>query len=278
MSTVEFDSRTPITTHSTHRHLVCWRSAFAGLAVALVTYIGALALAIAFGGIGLSDGSTAQNAGIFAGVSVAVATVLATFVGAYYSVRVSRFQVDIMGSVQGLLVGAVFLSFVVFQVLSVVGTVGQATAQTLGATASAIGSGAASASQNPMIRDIVEDNFADLKLKSEPSVVVSGTASRLLRGDNEGAKNYLAGQAGITPAEADQKIAAVKLQMDEAAKKARDAAATALKTTGWSLFLVLALGMIAASLGGVLAAVCNTRQALDVPDDVRRTALVKARA
>ncbi|MBX2993316.1 MAG: hypothetical protein KF681_00780 [Bdellovibrionaceae bacterium] len=273
-----------VPTGSAHRHLVCWRSAFAGLAIALVTFIGALALAIAFGGIGLSDGSTLKNAGIFAGVSVAVATVIAAFAGSYFSVRVASIRVDVLGSMQGLLVGGVFMIFVVFQVFSMVGTLGQAASQTLGATASMLGTGAAAAMQNPVAQEfvedslVVEDSLGGLNLKSDASVVATGTASRLLRGDTEAAKLYLANQAGLTPEQADQRIATLNARIDEAKLEARDAAATTLKTTGWGLFLVVALGMIASSLGGLLASVLNVRAAVDaqVPAERRRT-LVEAR-
>lgn len=268
----------PTLNAATHRHLMCWRSAFAGLAIALVTLIGALALATAFGGIGLADGSTLKNAGIFAGVSVAVATLLAAFVGSYFSVRVAAIRIDVLGSMQGLLVGGLFMIFVVFQVFSMVGTLGQAASQTLGATASVLGSGATTAMQNPVAQEFVEDSLSGLNLKSDASVVAAGTASRLLRGDAEAAKLYLANQAGLTPEQADQRIVALNARIDEAKLAARDAAATTLKTTGWGLFLVVALGMIASSLGGLLASVLNARATIDtvVTTDDRRK-MVEAR-
>lgn len=91
-------TRETLTTHS----LISWRATFAGLGIAAVTYIVALSLAAAFGGIGLADGATVKNAGIFAGVSVVLATLLATFVGGYFAVRTSRQRVDMVGSAQGL--------------------------------------------------------------------------------------------------------------------------------------------------------------------------------
>lgn len=251
--------------------LISWRSTLGGLALAAVTFLGALALAVAFGGIGLEDGATARNAGIFAGVSVVVATILATFVGAYYAVRTQRTRVDIVGSAQGLLVGAVFMTFVVVQVFALAGTLGSAAAKTLGASAAAVTTGAAVAADNPMVREFVEDNFAGLNLRSEPSVVIQGVASRLLRGDNEAAKNYLAGQAGLTPEEADARIAAMQGRIDAAAVEAREAAATALKATGWSLFIVMSLGLMFSVLGGLLASVLNTRATMEVVAHARQT-------
>lgn len=252
--------------------LISWRSTFAGLALAAVTFLAALALAVAFGGIGLQDGASARGAGIFAGVSVVLATCLATFAGAYFAVRTQRTRVDVVGSAQGLLVGAVFMTLIVAQVFALAGTLGSAAARTLGAGAAAVGAGAVAAADNPMVRELVEDNFAGLTLQSEPSVVIQGVASRLIRGDAESAKNYLAGQAGLTPTEADARIAAVQTRMEAAAVEAREAAATALQASGWSLFVVMVLGLIFSVLGGLLASVLNVRATMEVPRAARRAA------
>lgn len=251
--------------------LISWRSTLAGLALAAVTFLGALALAVAFGGIGLEDGASLRNAGIFAGVSVVVATVLATFVGAYFAVRTARTPVDIVGSAQGLLVGALFMTFIVVQVFAFAGTLGSAAARTLGAGAMAAGSGAVAAAENPMIRDFVEDNFAGLNLRSEPSTVVQGVASRLIRGDTEAAKNYLAIQSGLSPEETDARIASIQARVQTAATEAREATATALQATGWSVFVVMCLGLMFSVLGGLLASVLNGRATMEVKAPSRRT-------
>ena len=121
-----------------------------------------------------------------------------------------------------------------------------------------------------MVQDIIQDNLGDAKLKSDPEVVVKNVASRLLRDDVDGAKNYLAYQTGMTPAEADQKIAAAKAKIDDGLTKAREATATALKTIGWSLFVIIVLGTIASVMGGLLAVKCNERYLVDVPDSLKK--------
>lgn len=254
----------PIDETTGHRHLICWKSTLAGLALAILTFAGVLALSVAFGGIGLEDGSTVKNATIFAGVSVVVAMMLANFVGSYYAVRIARRRVDVVGVMQGLLVGALFIIFVLWQTMASVSTMGKITGAALGATATVAGAGVAAASQNPVVENIVEDNLGELKLKSSPETVVRGVASRLARGDQESAKNYLAYQAGITPQEADQKIAAAKAKIDEMMTETRKATATALKAIGWSLFVSIVLATIAAVLGGMLAALCNEKRTIDV--------------
>lgn len=251
-----------------HRHLICWKSTFAGFALALMVLGGALSLAIAFGGIGLSDGSTIQNAGIFAGISVVVATVLAIFTGSYFSVRLARFKVDVVGCSQGLVLGSLVVMLVLWQTAAAVGMIGKAAAQATGAAAVAAGATAGAAAQNPIVQDMIEDNLGDAKLKSDASVVVRGVTSRLVRGDQEGAKNYLAAQAGMTPEEANTRIAAMKSKADELMVKARDASATTLKTTGWSIFLLITLSAIASVLGGLLASQVNLRGTLDAHNEI----------
>ena len=255
----------------THKHLVCWKSTLAGLAVAIVVFLGLLALSLAFGGIGLSDGSSAKAAGNFALGSMIVATILAAFSGGYLTSRLGRTEVDVLGTTQGLVVGAVFLLFVMLQITSVVGALGKVAGQTIGSTATALGSVAATAGENPAIQDMIQDSLGDMKLKSDIATVSKGVASRLLRGDEESAKNYLAFQAGVPASEVDQKINAAKAKIDEAATKLRENTASVMKATGWSLFVVMVLGMISAGLGGLLATKCNEKYTLDTHDEFKKT-------
>jgi hypothetical protein len=89
-------------------------------------------------------------------------------------------------------------------------------------------------------------------------------ASRLLRGDQESAKNYLARQASLSPGEADARIAQVKAKADAAIAKAKETAAIALKGAGWTVFLLIFLGMFGACVGGLLGTKANERYTLDM--------------
>ncbi|WP_413294835.1 hypothetical protein ACLSU7_06965 [Bdellovibrio sp. HCB185ZH] len=245
-----------------HRHLVCWRSALAGVVIGLITITGLLALSIAFGGIGLEDGSTVKAATVFAGVSIVVAMMVGNFAGSYYAVRIARRRVDVVGVMQGLLVGGICSLIVVCHTMSSVATLGKVTGTALGAAAGAAG-GIAS-TQAPLIQDIIQDGLGGRKLTSDPEVIVKNLSSRLIRGDTESAKNYLASQAGISSEEADKAITVMKEKTDKALEDARKAAATAFKAIGWSSFVTLVLAMIAAALGGMVGAVCNERRMIDV--------------
>ena len=104
--------------------LISWRAALAGLAITMLTFFGLIALAIAMGGIALDDGTSAQSAGLFTGISVLLAIAISIFVGSYFSVRLAQINAEAVGSSQGLLVGALFVLFVLFQLVSAIGTIG----------------------------------------------------------------------------------------------------------------------------------------------------------
>ncbi len=253
-----------------HKHLICWRSIIAGLAVAIIVFLGLLALSVAFGGIGLSDGSSAQAAGNFVAGSLIIATILATFSGGYLAARLGRTEVDTLGTTQGMVVGAVFLILVVCQMGAVVGSMGKAVGQAMGATAVAVGGAATAAGDNSIVQDIVQDTVGNLNLKSDPAVVAKGLASRLLRGDEESARNYLADQAGVPVSAVGQQINTARAKIDEATTELRKTTADALKATGWSLFVMLVLGMSSSGLGGLLATKCNEKYTLDTHDDLKK--------
>jgi hypothetical protein len=170
----------------------------------------------------------------------------------------AKFRTDVVGCAHGFVIAALFILILMNAGASAISFIGRSAGSVAGGAASVIGSGAQAASDSPVVRDMVDDSLAGLNLKADPQVVASGVASRLIRGDNEGAKNYLARQAGITPAEADAKIAALRAQVDQAMVKAREATATAMKATGWSVFLLIVLSAIAAATGGLLATHFNS--------------------
>jgi len=247
---------------TTARHLVSWSSLIAGILLALLIFSGALALGLAFGGMGLSGGSTAQRAGIFTGVWFILSAIVSLFVGGYACVRLGKFRNDIVGISHGFVIASLFVLLVLNQSATAVGWMTDVAGEAASGTAAALGTSAGALGQNSMVRDIVEDSVGDLNLKSDPEVVISGVVSRMVRGDTQGAKNYLARQAGIPPAEVDARIAAARGQIDQAMTKARESTATAMKATGWSLFLFIVLGAISGALGGLLATQVNGRKPL----------------
>lgn len=246
--------------------LISWRSIVAGLLIAMFTMIGLLGLGLAFGGIGMDDDTSAKSAGIFTGVWFLVSALVSIFIGSYFAARVSKFRTGRIGSAQGLVIAALFLGFFLYQTIGAIGSVGSAAGSFLGKSGSAIAQGAEKASENPQVSNAVstmtEDALGGLNLRSSPQVVAQGLGSRLFRGDTEGAKNYLAREAGITPTEADARIAQMKAQVDKVISDTKEATATGLKSMGWSLFLLVVLGALSAVGGGALGSVANFRKPL----------------
>ena len=271
-------STTPLENELSLSHaLISWRSIVAGLLVAFFCMIGLLGLGMAFGGIGLDEETSAKSAGIFTGVWFLVSTLLSLFVGSYFAGRVSKFRTARIGSAQGLVIAALFLGLFLYQTLASIGAIGSAAGSLVGNSASLIGQGVSQAANNPTVTNTVnnmaENALGDLNLKSDPQTVAKGLSTRLIQGDAEGAKNYLATQAGITPTEADVRIAQLKAQVDKTLDDVKAATATALRSAGWTLFLLVALGALSAIGGGALGSVANFRRPLILdgqPDFSRR--------
>ena len=247
-------------TVTTHRHLVCWRSVVAGFFIFTMAFTGIISLAVAFGGIGLSDGSTLENATVFSVVTFMTAVVLSVFAGSYFSVRVARFQSHTVGAAQGLVVAALSIGAAIWLALATVGTVGKVIGQITGVAAQQVALDAL----NPVVLDLIEDNIGTTKMKGDTGFVVVGLARRLIRSDTEGARNFLLRNSNLTFTEAEARIGVLNQRMYEFLNAARDASAKALMGSGWSLFLMVALSAMAAALGGLLGSVINIRQTLDV--------------
>ncbi len=246
--------------------LISWRSIVAGLLLAFFTMTGLIGLGLAFGGIGLDDETSARGAGIFTGIWFVVSALISIFVGSYFAARISKFRTGRIGSAQGLVIAALFVGFFLYQTMATIGMAGQAMGGMIKGSGGMIAQGVDKATESPVINNAVssvaEDAIGDLNLKSDIRTVGTAVASRLVRGDSEGAKNYLSMQAGITPAEADTRIAQMKTRVDKIIEDAREGTAAALKSIGWSLFLLTLLGSLAAVAGGAMGSVANFRKPL----------------
>lgn len=257
----------PLESESFNPHaLISGRAILAGLLIVFFSLVVLLSLGLAVGGISMDADTSARGAGIFTGIWFLVSSLLALFLGSYFAARVSKFRTGRIGSAQGLVIAALFIGILLYQAASAIGSAGQAVGSMLKGSGSAVVSGMNRAADNPAISNTVtnwaEDAMGDLNLRSDPKTVATGVASRLINGDAESAKNYLAAQAGITPAEADVRIAQMKGRVDQSVDEAKQGAATALKSTGWSLFILSVLGAVVSIAGGALGSVANFRKPL----------------
>ena len=242
---------------SASKPLICWRSAIGGFLVAMLTMVGLVGLGMAMGGMGMDEDTSAKSFGMFGGIWFLASSLISIFVGSYYSARVASFRIGRVGSAQGILIATLFLGFFLYQTIMTLGAAGRAAGTFVGKSAEMISAGSEKAMNSPVISEMFEDRMADLNLRSEPKVVAMGVASRLLRGNTTGAKNYLAYQSGITPEQADARIVEFRADMNRYADEAKLAAADALRTTGWSLFTIVVLGVASAVGGGMLASRAN---------------------
>lgn len=253
----------PLESDFAHMHpLVSWRSILAGLLVSFLSLATLLSLGMAFGGIGLDDGTSAQRAGVFSGVWFLVASIVSLAIGSYFAARVSKLHTNRLGAAQGVVIASLFFGVFLWQSLSAIGWVGQAAGSAVSGAATMVAAGAEQAAGSQMVRNIVEDAIGDLNLRSEPQIVISGVASRLLQGNADSAQAYLARQTGISQAEAQTRITQLQTQLTQSLAQVRQSTAQVLQATGWSLFATLLLGVAAAISGGALGSRANYRKPL----------------
>lgn len=253
------------------QYSIRWPAVFAGAFVAFLVHATLMALGMAIGGSSLGNviqgDATMQGFGIGAGVWIIGSILASLFVGAYVAGRVGGFVVTRIGRIQGLVVAGLFFALMFSQVGSILGGIGN--------TAGFVGSAASDVAQSSEAQSLMNEALDGLNLRSPPETVASGLVSRLVRGDQEAAFTYLSRQAGVTRAEAQQRIETVRAELDQALTQAGNTAADAMKAIGWTLFGSLVLGSIFAMLGGGVGAQVNLRLPLSETD---RRALRESRA
>lgn len=237
--------------------LISWRSVIAGLFVSLLTYIMITALGVAMGAASLVNGleTTTQTAGIAAGLWIIGTTAVSLFCGAYFAARISRYPARVVGSAQGVLIASLFFAILVFELAATLGIAGRA----VGSMVSTAGSGVSSAAASPQVQDVIQEALEGLNLKSEPKAVIEGVAVRLVQGDSVKARDFLARQTGLTPAEAEARINSMREQVQETLSEIGEQTARTLSAAAWILFGLMAVGLLAAVGGGVLGTRTNFR-------------------
>jgi len=232
------------------RQTVSLRAIFTGVVLSFLSYACLLALGFAIGGSSLAgiiqQSQNASGLSIGSGIWMVASLLLSLYFGSYFAGRVSGMVPVRLGGVQGMVISAIFFFFIAAQVGSALGLIGQG----VGGAVSGVSGAAGDLAGNPQVQSTVEDALGGLNLASPPDVVVRGLASRLLRGDSTGARDYLARQAGISPADAQARIDTFKANFDSTVKNIGTTAARALSYAGWTLFMGIVLGTLAASWGG----------------------------
>lgn len=249
--------------HAHHSHLLCWKSIFAGLLIAIMSYMILSSLGVAV--LGLATQSAIENeqgAGILAsgaGLWMGLSAVVALFLGSYFTVRISKSVTNKIGAAHGFVVASAFFIIMTVIASSAVGALSMG----FGHLVSGLGQGAASIGENSRVQDTINQALGTTTLKSDPKVVSEGIAVRLLQGDTESAKAYYAYQSGLSEAEVSAKIEQLKANFDRIAKDVGDKTAGVIAATGLSLFVLFTLGAISGMLGGKTAAHSNVGTPLE---------------
>ncbi len=267
----QFPTQDLNTSTSLERSSISWRAIFAGFFISFMVYLILTSLGLAIGGSSLKNVVQTQSGGsglsMGSGIWLVVTALISLFVGSYLAGRVSGLVTSRVGGVQGIVVAALFFAFMISQVGAVVGAVGSGLGNVIGSAGTAV----SSAANNPQVQAVIQDRLGDLKLKSPPDQVAQGIASRLLRGDTVGARNYLASQAGISRAEADRRINQFKTDFQNTMRDIGASTAKAVSVAGWTLFGVFALGTLFSVLGGAAGARRNLSRPVSAADRRRVT-------
>src|SRR5665213_2546235 len=254
---------------SAHNSLsVHWSAVFAGVFVTLLVYFMLMSLGVAFGAGSIrdiiqSDGSI-QNVAMGAGVWMVASVLIALFIGSYASGRVSGIIATRVGYTQGAVITSLFFLALILQIGQ---TVGSFTRSVSNITSSVTGSVVPGLVRNPRLMAIVEDRIGDLKLKAPMASVITGVTTRLMRGETQSAQNYLAQQAGLTPAQAQVRMNTIATAFKTTLKEVAERISDATSRLGLAAFVTILLGTLAAMLGGGTGALVNLRKPIDRVDE-----------
>jgi hypothetical protein len=251
-----------------------WSAVFAGVFVSLLVYVTLMSLGLAFGAGAVhnafSSDENFQGIAVGAGVWTVATIMISLFFGSYASGRASGIIATRIGYTQGAVITSLFFVAIVSQIGS---TVGIFTRNIANISSSAVGSAVSGVASNPRLSAMLEDGLGTLKLKSQTPEVVRGLARRLMWGDTDSARNFLAAQAGLSQADAKARIDTLSANFKTMANDLGQKSSEAASRLGWAAFVTVLLGALSAMLGGGTGAMVNLRKPLDRVDDraMRRT-------
>lgn len=242
--------------------LVNWKSIFAGLFVAVIVNLLLTALGVGIGGTSASslieNNENARGLATGAAVWIAIAGLISLAAGGYFAARTSHFITARVGAVQGVVIAAIFFTFMIYGAGVTIGAAGKG----LSSVAGAVGAGVGDVASSPEVQNVVQKALGDSALKSDPATVVQGLVVRLLRGDVQGTKTYFAYQTGLDAAEVDTRMASLQQEFNETLRTIGTKAANAASAAGWTLFTTLLLGVAAAAFGGAMGSRVNLKRPL----------------
>jgi len=264
---------------------VSWGAVFAGAvaAVGLWMLLYAFGLAIGASTLNVQDAGSAKATGIFTGVWGAVAPLIALFIGGIVAGRGAGVDRRGDGALHGFVTWALAAIGGAWLLASLVGAVAGGVVSVGGAAAKAVGGAGASAPQieqamrsagidaNDLARPVNDRLRAEGRPAISPQQMEAAARDVLQRSVRTGAIDQqvivqaLADNTSLSRADAQQVAGEIGSQLQNArgqimnqVQSAADAAGKAL----WGAFIALALGLIAAIVGGIVGVPGSSRRPL----------------
>jgi hypothetical protein len=242
---------------------VRWNGAFAGLCVALLTFVALAALTM-----GLTTG-TMNDALLSPVVSpevhpatkwlltlLFICGAIALFTGAFVSARTSGPITARVGRTEGLVISTLFFAF-----LFAAGYLSGQASPHFRAISSSIDVEEISAARSPEMQSLIGPRLIGLTLDRPVESVTEGIMKRMLV-NPDSAYNYLAKRAGIPPQTAQRRLAPIRAQILPTYTMASIRARRVARSIGFLVSGAILLGSLSAMAGGTLGALWNLRTPL----------------
>jgi len=243
------------TTTRAEKVFVHWPVIFAGLFIALLAHIALTALGMGIGGLAFGNvliGDNGTGLGIFALIWMVVSAAVALFIGAFLAIRMSNSISHSLGAAEGLVIASAFFIAMAISVTFGLGVV----APGVGAAVGQAGTGAGQLAQHPVVQGVVDRTLGELELRAPVEEVAQGIATRVLAGDIDGARAYLARQSDLSEPEINDAFRDLRTAVQEA----EEAVGSTIAAFGWTLLVTILLGGGGAAFGGRVAASRNLKQ------------------
>ncbi len=232
--------------------LISWRSVFAGLVVALVTYVGLITLGIGLGSSNaavLAKNSLGSTSGFSTGASVwiGLSILFSLSAGSYFSARTSTFTASRMGAAHGIIITALFFGLMLYGFGQTMGLGDNGLSRVM----STFAVNSSRLSTNLPLQNSVENSLGNITLRSDSSEVAKGLLSRMVMNDPASAKSYLSIQSGLVGESLDSRFSNIETEFNAQALSIMNSATSLLSKTSWTLYWMLIIGLGFAMLSGV---------------------------
>jgi hypothetical protein len=241
-----------------------WSAVIAGIFIASIAYMILGSLGVAVGATQLQHSfslgdSTLKGTSEGLGAFLFTSILIALFIGAYASGRVSGFVATRVGYIQGAVISAAFFAIMLLQAGAAAGFIGAG----LGGLKDVISASAQSLGSNAHLTETIEDSLSGIQLKSDAKTVASGLVSRLMNEDSKSAVIYIADQTGLSREEALAKYQTINQSVRDLANRIGQKTSEVARNIAWFSSALMFFGTLFAMFGGALGAQFSMRKPVD---------------